>query len=164
MTGTAITGECSRPEPQRGLAALLWALLGLFVLRVTGQALVAFAAVDFLPPMHQWYSGLLAYEYLLPAQLLIIGLMARICLDFTRGRGLFVTPRRFFAVHWLYFGYVYLALMLARYPIQMALHPASRWFDGTLPIFFHWVLASFVILVGLHHRRRLRASTLRSPP
>jgi len=143
-------------RPQR-LAPLLWALLALFVLRVTGQALVAFLDVDFLPPMQVWYSGLLPYEYLLPSQVAIIVLMTKICLEFTRGRGFFVEPGRFFSVYWLYFGYLYLAIMIARYPIQMALHPEARWFGGTIPIFFHWVLAAFVISVGLYHRRRLRA-------
>ena len=143
-------------RPQR-LAPLLWALLALFVLRVTSQTLVAFFDVDFLPPMQEWYSGLLPYEYLLPSQVAIIVLMTKICLEFTRGRGFFVEPGRFFSVYWLYFGYLYLAIMIARYPIQMALHPEARWFGGTIPIFFHWVLAAFVISVGLYHRRRLRA-------
>jgi len=35
---------------------MLWALLGLFVLRVLGQALVAFGDVQFLPPMQAWSS------------------------------------------------------------------------------------------------------------
>jgi len=144
-------------DPPRRLAPLLWGLLGLFVLRVAGQALVAFFRVSFLPPMQEWYSGLLPYEYLLPSQIAIIVVMARVCVDFTRGTGFFVTPRRFFAIHWLYFGYFYLAVMVARYPIQMALHPESRWFGGTIPIFFHWVLAAFVIAVGLHHRLRLKS-------
>ena len=144
-------------DPPRRLAPFLWVLLGLFVLRVTGQVLVVFFHVEFLPPMQQWYSGLLPYGYLLPSQVVVIAVMAKVCVDFTRGTGFFVTPRRFFAVQWLYFGYFYLAVMVARYPIQMHLHPESRWFGGTIPIFFHWVLATFVILVGLHHRRRLRA-------
>jgi len=144
-------------DSPRRLAPLLWALLGLFVLRVTGQALVAFFRLEFLPPMQQWYSGLLPYEYLLPSQIVILAVMVKICVDFTRGAGFFVTPRRFFAVQWLYFGYFYLAVMVARYPIQMHLHPESRWFGGTIPIFFHWVLATFVIAVGLHHRLRLKS-------
>ena len=144
-------------DPPRRLAPLLWTLLGLFALRVAGQALVAFSHVGFLPPMQQWYSGLLPYEYLLPSQIAIILVMAKVAVDFTRGAGFFVTPRRFFAVHWLVLGYLYLAVMVARYPIQMVLHPESRWFGGTIPIFFHWVLAAFVIAVGLHHRLRLKS-------
>jgi len=144
-------------DPPRRLAPLLWTLLALFVLRVAGQALVAFFDVDFLPPMQEWYSGLLAYKYLLPSQVVIIALMTKICLDFTRNRGFFVEPRRFFGVHWLYFGYLYLAVMVARYPVSMYLHPEARWFGGTLPIFFHWVLAAFVIAVGHHHRGQLKS-------
>ena len=133
------------------MTPLLWLLLALFVVRVAGQALVAFLGVTWLPPMAQWYSGLMPYVYLLPSQILIITLMAKICVDFTRGRGFFVQPRRFFATGWLWFGWLYLAVMVARYPVQKALHP-----DGpVIPIFLHWVLASFVILVGLWHRRRL---------
>lgn len=144
-------------DPPRRLAPLLWALLGVFVVRVVGQALVAFFGVSFLPPMQAWYSGLVPYAVLLPAQAFIMAVMVKICIDFTREAGLFVRPHRFFAVHWLAFGYIYLAVMVLRYPIQMAMHPEWRWFGGTIPIFVHWALAGFVILVGLHHRRRLRA-------
>jgi hypothetical protein len=139
----------------RQIAPILWILLGLFCFRVAGQVLVAFHHVEFLPPMREWYSGLLPYKYLLPSQIIIIALMAKICADFTREYGIFVEPRRFFAVQWLYFGYAYLAVMVARYPLQMYFHADARWFGGTIPIFFHWLLAVFVILVGLHHRRRL---------
>jgi hypothetical protein len=63
--------------------------------------------VEYLPPMEAWYSGLMPYEVLLPSQIVIVVVMAKISLDFTRSRG--------------------------------------------------WVLAAFVITVGLSHRRRLRA-------
>jgi hypothetical protein len=126
---------------------MLWTLLGLFVLRVLGQALVAFAGVQFLPPMQAWYSGLMPYEFLLPAQILLIVLMTWICIDFTRRRGPFHAPRRLFAVYWLWFGWLYLAVMLGRFV----------WFGLSIPVVFHWVLAAFMIAVGLSHRRRLSA-------
>ncbi len=44
------------------------------------------------------------------------------------------------------FGYVYLAAMVARF----------LWFGPSIPVVFHWVLAAFVITVGLSHRGRLR--------
>jgi hypothetical protein len=116
------------------------------VARVIGQALVAFFDVRFLPPMDAWYSGLMPYEYLLPSQLVLIAVMTKICIDFTRRRGFFYQPRRAFAQEWLWFGYVYLAAMLAR---------AVFLWDHPIPIVFHWVLAAFVITVGLSHRRRL---------
>ena len=135
------------------MVALLWTLLALFVLRVAGQAMVAFYGVPWLPAMERWYSGLVPYGLLLPVQIAIIVLMARICSDFTRRYGFFVRPRRFFAVPWLWFGWIYFTVMLLRYPVQMMLKPEAP----VIPIFFHWVLAAFVIAVGLWHRRRLRA-------
>ena len=96
--------------------------------------------------MEDWYSGLMPYEYLLPSQILIIGLMAKICVDFTRSDGFFFRPKKFFATAWLWFGYVYLAAMIAR---------AVFLWDHPIPIVFHWVLAAFVIAVGHSHRRRL---------
>jgi hypothetical protein len=119
-----------------------------FLLRVVGQALVVFLDVHFLPPKEAWYSGLMPYEYLLPSQLVIIAVMAKICVDFTRERGFFFQPKKFFATAWLWFGCVYLAAMIAR---------AVLLWDRPIPIVFHWVLAAFVITVGLSHRRRLKA-------
>ena len=120
----------------------------LFILRVLGQALVAFADVRFLPPMEAWYSGLMPYEYLLPSQIAIVGVMAKICVDFSRRGGFFFEPNRFFASAWLWFGYVYLVAMIAR---------AVFLWDHPIPIVFHWMLAAFVIIVGLSHRRRRSA-------
>jgi uncharacterized protein len=132
---------------------LLWTLLALFVLRVAGQAMVAFFGVQWLPPMERWYSGVMPYQYLLPLQIVLIVLMAKACADFTRRRGFFVQPRRFFAVPWLWFGWAYLAVMLLRYPVQKSIGVEGP----IIPIPFHWVLAGFVIAVGLWHRRHLRS-------
>jgi hypothetical protein len=97
--------------------------------------------------MEAWYSGLMPYEYLLPSQIVIIAVMAKICVDFTRERGYFFEPKRFLAREWLWFGYVYLVGMLAR---------AVLLWDHPIPIVYHWLLAGFVIAVGLSHRQRLK--------
>lgn len=125
---------------------VLWLLLALFVLRVLGQALVAFFDVGFLPPMTAWYSGLIPYEYLLPSQIAIVALMVKISVDFTRRSGFFYEAKKPFATAWLWFGYLYLAAMVAR--------GVLLW-DRPIPIVFHWVLAAFVIAVGRSHRQRL---------
>jgi len=78
--------------------------------------------------------------------------------------GLFVEPRRVFGRGVLYFGYVYLAGMVLRYVIRMSLYPEERWFGGTIPIFFHWVLAAFVILFGRFHRCRSEDSSRKADP
>lgn len=137
----------------RRLAPLLWLLLGLFCLRVLGQILVAFFGVGWLPPMKEWYSGLLPYPLLLPAQILIIALYGKVCLDFSRGRGPSLELRPAFGGWVWWFGWIYLGGMLQRYVLRMALVPEARWFGGTIPIFFHWVLATFILLFASFHRR-----------
>jgi hypothetical protein len=141
-------------NPPRRLVWLLWMLLFAFCCRVLGQALVVFLDITWLPPMEEWYSGLMAYPLLLPTQLLIIAVYTKVCSDFTRGDGVFVQTKPLFGRGVLWFGYVYLAAMVLRYIIRMSLYPEARWFGGTIPIFFHWVLASFIIAFGQYHRGR----------
>ena len=145
----------------RQTARILWALLALFVLRVAGQALVAFAGVSWLPPMAEWYSGLLPYVILLPVQIAIIVLLARVCIEFGREAGFFVRPNRALARPLWWLGWLYAASMIVRYAAMMVLRPEARWHHGTIPIIFHLVLATFVILVARHHRRALAASPVR---
>ncbi|MEJ7717099.1 MAG: pyridoxal 5'-phosphate synthase glutaminase subunit PdxT [Thermoleophilaceae bacterium] len=83
-------GPDGRP---RSPALVLWALSGLFLARVLGQVLVVFAGVEWLPAAGEWYSGLLPYPLLLPAQVVILGLMARINLQAGHGRG-YLSVRR----------------------------------------------------------------------
>jgi hypothetical protein len=109
--------------------------------------------------MEEWSSGLLPYPILLPTQLLIIAICTIVCWDFTRGEGYFVQTKPLFGHGVLWFGYVYLAAMILRYIIRMSLYPEARWFGGTIPIFFHWVLASFIIAFGQYHRDRLTQSS-----
>lgn len=148
----------SRARAAGGTAPWLWLLLFLFGLRVLGQALVAFGHVRWLPPMREWYSGLMAYEWLLPSQLLILILFGRVCVDFSRARGYFVEPSRRMARGLLLFGWIYLGAMVLRYMLRMTFQPEERWFGGAIPIFFHWVLAAFILLVGRYHARCARFS------
>jgi putative CocE/NonD family hydrolase len=101
--------------------------------------------------MEEWYSGLIPYPWLLLSQFLIILLYSKVCIDFTRGQGFFVVPRRALGLSLLRFGSVYFAVMVARYMIRMSLYPHERWVGGSIPVFFHWILASFILLVGGYH-------------
>jgi hypothetical protein len=139
-------------------ARALWALLALFVARVTGQALVAFAGVPWLPAMAEWYSGILPYPILFPLQIALVVLLGRVCVEFGRGEGFFVRPNRAFAAPLWWLGWLYAGSMVVRYAATMIVRPEARWHHGTIPIVFHIVLATFVILVARHHRRALAAS------
>jgi putative CocE/NonD family hydrolase len=138
---------------QRRYFWVLATLLFLFCLRVLGQVLVAFFHVSYLPPMEEWFSGLIPYPELLSAQILIIVLYGKVCLDFFRGHGLFHTPRRAVGTGFLIFGSIYLSVMVVRYIIRMSLYAHERWAGGCIPIFFHWVLSSFLVVLGSYHCR-----------
>lgn len=130
--------------------AALWALLGLFVLRVVGQALLAVGAVQpggMLPPWHEWYSGLLPYPWLLLSQGAIIVAFAKASLDITRGHGFFARRDRTLGAGLLAFGILYAVGMMVRYAFRGSL---------SIPIVFHWVLAGFLLVLGAYHRRAER--------
>jgi uncharacterized protein len=150
-----IASAIEPPQVSPAYAVVLWLLLALFVCRVLGQALVAFFNVGFLPPMAAWQSGLMDYPWLLGSQLVIIVIYGKICLDFSRGRGIAVMPRRGLGQGLLVFGGLYLLAMITRYAVRMILYSQERWTGGSIPTFFHWVLAGFILVFGAYHWRRL---------
>ena len=136
------------PAFPRHVPLLLAAFTFLFALRVLGQLLTLVMDVGFLPPFERWYSGLIAYPLLLPIQIALLGLMIAITRDFARGRGFFVrlSPR---AGRYLkYASYLYALVMATRYVLTMTLNSELRWFTGTTPIWFHFVLAAFLFTLG----------------
>jgi hypothetical protein len=139
------------PDFRRHCAIAMWVMLGLFVLRVIGQMLVAFLGVSFLPPMDEWYSGLMSYPILLPVQWVIIVTLSAICIDVSRGRGAFAHPNRRVGTFLTWFSVVYFASMVARYAITMTIHPERRWLHDTIPIWFHMVLASYLFILSRYH-------------
>src|SRR5207249_2074324 len=143
-------------------AAALSVLLGLFALRVLAQALVAIGFSAFLPPWEEWFSGLVPYPQLLASQTVIILGYGKVCLDFIRQRGFFVTPRRWLGTLLLSIGSVYFAVMVICYAIRVSLYPLERWTGGAIPIFFHWVLAGFMLVLGTYHRRSFPAEVRES--
>src|SRR5262245_26017054 len=136
------------------IAKTLWILMALFCLRVLGQVLVEFLRVPFLPPSEEWFSGIIPYPRLLASQILIIALQAKIGIDFSRQSGWSYRPRRLAGLFLLTSGTVYLAVMIIRYVVRMGLYPHERWTGGSIPIFFHWILAIYVLAVGYHHWRQ----------
>lgn len=149
-------GELSDKMHRWRLALALCALLSLFVLRVIGQLLVALGWGGFLPPMTEWQSGLLPYPLLLASQFVIIIVCVKVCLDLARGAGFFARARRSAGRRLLIFGALYFAAMIARYIITMSLYPQRRWTGGLIPVVFHLVLATFILLVGRDYYVRSR--------
>ncbi|HEU0303995.1 MAG TPA: hypothetical protein VFR32_05385 [Gaiellaceae bacterium] len=130
-------------------ASFLWIYWVLFGLRVAGQLIARNSEPSWLPPSAQW--NLTPYRLLLPAQVVILALMAWIYFSFWSERGPPETPRPGFG--WLVLGFaaVYAAAMAIRYAVRMQRRPEQRWFGGTIPIVFHWVLAAFLVVYGAYH-------------
>jgi hypothetical protein len=122
-------------------AAALWILLALFVARVLGQLAVSLDLAPFLPPMDQWQSGLLPYPALLTSQIVLVAGLVLVCVRFARGvvrrRPRLGTPL------WIA-GWIYALSMVVRYAV---------WMTDLIPVFFHIVLASFLLVVADYHRR-----------
>jgi hypothetical protein len=137
----ATLGVLAATRPSERAAALALAFLTvLFALRVAGQVHVALRAPAWLPSMEDW--NYVPYRILLPAQLVLLGMMGAICSAVLNGwevreAGLLI-PAAF-----LYWGAM--ALRSAR---RMR-RPGERWFGGAIPIVFHCVLAGFVFVLGV---------------
>lgn len=133
--------------------ALALGILGLaFLGRVLGQALVLHYDLPFLPPMQEWYSGLVPYWLLLPVQVLILLFQSEVSRQLWAGSGILTRERPTIGVGLKWFALAYFLVMFARYVISMILFPERRWFGGTIPIFFHWLLALYVYVLSRYYR------------
>jgi len=123
-------------------------LLLLFSFRVTAQLTQYFFQVSWLPDFDKWHSGTLPYPLLVIAQCIILFLYGQTIYRIAKGTIIldFVRGKRF-----VFLGSVYASIMIIRYSLKMWIFPSERWFGGCIPIFFHIVLASFIIITGIYH-------------
>ena len=107
--------------------------------------------------MPHWYSGLVPYALLLPSQVVILVIQIAVCVQFARGRGLLVMPRRpRSGAALVVVAVIYAAAMVVRYVLTMTWYPERRWLGpGTIPSIFHVVLAAFIGTVGRYHTARV---------
>jgi hypothetical protein len=133
---------------------MLALLTALFFLRVLGQALSVFLQVDWLPATEHWASGLIPYPILLTIQIVMLIVMVKISTDVWRAVGFFSQPRPSYARFLIAFSVIYAGAMTLRYVLTMIYRPEMRWLGGTIPIFFHFVLAAFLFTWGRYISRR----------
>jgi hypothetical protein len=142
-----------------GRAAILWVCIGLFLLRVLGQLEVLLLAPPWLPPMSEWYSGLIPYPILLPLQIALLMVMSAVVMRETHA-----VPHADSAnwKRWVHrLALVYFAVMLLRLVVQL-LRGADNVIDaGGIPVAFHWVLALFLLVLA---RRNSTMGRLACPP
>lgn len=122
---------------------VLWTCLGLFLLRVLGQIEVVLIAPAWLPTMEQWYSGLLPYPLLLPAQILVLMLMTALTVN-EMHRAHAAASREWLRIAAL----IYFAAMLARLVVQLLRGADDVIAAGGIPVAFHWVLALFLLVLS----------------
>lgn len=128
------------------IAPVLWLLTALFIMRVLGQVIVAIRPRSWLPPMWQW--NLVPYPVLLPIQLVFIAVMVWIDLAFSNDTGIALVKNPALGKFLIGFSALYALVMAIRYVVRMRRRPDQRWFGGTIPIVFHFVLAAWVYLLG----------------
>lgn len=131
-------------------AAALWFLLALFLLRVTAQLVQLIFPIALLPPFDDWDSGLVPYGFLLTVQVAIAATMARLALRV--GRSSVAASARSARI-WVSLGLVYFAVMSGRLILGLTALSDVAWFTNRLSTTFHFVLAAFVLLIGLFHRQ-----------
>ena len=124
---------------------VLWTCIGLFLLRVLGQLEVVLIAPAWLPSMEQWYSGLLPYPLLLPAQILILMLMTGLTVNEMRRPSVLRSARW----NWLRdLSLIYFVVMVLRLILQFYRGAEDVIAAGGIPVAFHWVLALFLLVLS----------------
>ena len=127
-------------------AAALWTLLALFVLRVAGQVVAFLAAPAWLPPHRRWFSGVLPYRWLFPAQLFFVAVMAPVSWAVATGSRPLDGPSGPAGGWVVALGVVYALGMCWRAWRWVSSPPERR--GVVIPIAFHFVIAAWVLVYG----------------
>ena len=75
-------------------------------------------------------------------------LMIKIAGEIWRGQGFFAEVRPHWSDFLIKLSAAYAGLMVLRYILTMIEHPEMRRLGHTIPIFFHFVLAGYIFVLG----------------
>jgi len=141
MNSQAIRRSCTA-------AALLWTCVVAFAARVFGQLESLLVQPAWLPDMEAWYSGLMPYPLLLPAQIVVLMAMAAVAWNRRVRTGCFAraNPRGAGALR--IFAGLYFVVMAVRLGVNIIDNGVDFWRAGAIPVAFHWVLALFILVSG----------------
>ena len=131
----------------------------LFLGRVSAQLIEYFTDISFIPNFDEWHSATLPYWQLLTFQILILAVMMRSCTRLAAGTAVY-SRRSGMVLSTL--GTVYLSSMILRHVLGLTIYSDIVWFTSFLSIYFHYVLASFVLTLGYLHRSRFRNGSMKS--
>ena len=99
--------------------------------------------------MGQWCSGLVPYAVLLPVQLSMLMLMAVVNSDHSRRGGRFYALSRRGRRCVRLIAVAYFLAMVVRLGLHVSFHPGGWRPAGTIPVFTHWLLAAYLLLVAM---------------
>ena len=149
VAGTLVVDVTGDAGAASRTGIVLAVFTALFAVRVAGQLLVLSVGPRWLPPRGQW--NLVPYAILLPIQLALLGTMIAVTVDLALGANMLPPGGRVGGGSLVAFACAYGAAMAVRYAVRMARRPEQRWFGGAIPIVFHWVLAAWLLALGLFH-------------
>lgn len=127
------------------LVWLLTFLTFLFLARVSLQLIEYFVDLPGIPNFEKWQSGTLPYWLLFLFQIIILYLMGSTCLRAFKGSFHPSKARRKF---FLYFGLIYFLAMVIRNILGLSVLSDSIFFTSFISIFFHYVLALFLMILS----------------
>lgn len=150
---TLFTALIAQAEPIGAAFAGAWLLVPalLFALRVAGQVVAVLHAPTWLPRVESGQWNLMPYRLLLPIQLLFLAVMAWLLGSLLTDSGVAAAAAPRFGWFVIGFAAIYAGAMALRYAVRMRRRPDQRWFGGTIPIVFHFVLATFLFVFGSYH-------------
>ena len=126
---------------------ILLLLCGIFAARVVIQFILQFTTVGFLPSFDLWHSEAMPYPVLFTLQCILLVLMLW---------GAWTSPQRkirpLLGSVLVVLGLVYLFSMLARLAIGLSGSSDRLWFEGAVPTAIHFVLISYVLVLGVNFR------------
>ena len=125
---------------------LLWSCIALFAARVIGQLEARLLAPEWLPDMDAWYSGLLPYPLLLPAQIALLMIMSAVAWNRRIRTGCFASANPRVAGALRLFALLYFTAMAVRLAVNINVNGMDYWSEGAIPVAFHWVLALFLLV------------------
>jgi hypothetical protein len=115
---------------------------------VIAQFVEAFIDVPGVPDFEAWHSASIPYWCLLTTQILILIFMIFTYRKFNLG---YVSASKLRGYLYLIWGAAYLLAMLSRHILGLTIYSESVWFTSFLSIYFHYVLAVFLITIGSAH-------------
>ena len=141
--------EGARPLSMSAVDGALVILTVLFAGRVAAQAVQRWLPVPFLPPFAAFQGSNISYAVLLSAQVAILALMVHVVRRVRQRR---LEPSKRASRLLTFAGGLYVAVMLTRLVVGLAVPGAPGWFRSGISIAFHFVLAMFVLMLAAYHR------------